>query len=94
MNAPDPAPADLIRPARAAQLLHVHICSLYRWIAAGKLRAWRRAGRRYVVSEADVKALLEPVVPREPAAGVETRAQRAARAAHAEEVLKAAGYKL
>jgi len=61
-------PADLIGLAEAAQLLpsrkpgrKLHVTSLYRWIADGKLRGWRIGGH-YFVSRADVLALPELAV--------------------------------
>lgn len=54
-------PPDLISPRAAAMLMKVHIATMFRWILKGKLRSWRRAGTRYMVSQADVMDLFEPV---------------------------------
>jgi excisionase family DNA binding protein len=42
-----------------AEMLRVHERTIYRWIAGGRLRAYR-AGAKWRVSEIDLKAFLEP----------------------------------
>jgi excisionase family DNA binding protein len=54
-------PTDLVPLGRAATQLHVNRSTVYRWVLGGKLRSWRRAGTRYLVSLADVRELLQPV---------------------------------
>jgi excisionase family DNA binding protein len=56
-------PADLVTPRDVARLLKVHVSTVYRWIFDGKLASYRRAGCRYLVRRADVRAVLEPVRP-------------------------------
>lgn len=65
-------PDDLITPGRAARILRLNVKTVYRWIVGDrkadpptppKIRSWKRAGTRYMVSEADVRALLEPTRP-------------------------------
>lgn len=92
-------PDDLVSPRKACEILSVNISTLYRWILAGKLRSWRRAGTRYRVSLADVRALLEPVMPRPRPTREElglpaSKRALAARARHTQEVLRRAGYKI
>lgn len=57
-------PKDLISPGKACKLLQVSVRTVNRWIASGRLRAWRLRGskRRRRVSEAEVRRLGE-VVP-------------------------------
>ncbi len=57
----DEIPEDLIRPSQAAKLVGCHMATVCRWVMTGKLRGWKLAGRRYLVSRADVQAMLEPV---------------------------------
>ncbi len=52
---PLPLPADLINVSAAARLLGTHCSCIYRWIASGKLPAWRIGGR-YKLSRAEVVA--------------------------------------
>lgn len=54
-------PDDLITPKAAAKLVNVHISSVYRWVLSGKLKGYRRAGSRYLVSRADVLGMIQPV---------------------------------
>jgi excisionase family DNA binding protein len=64
-NDPDagPLPEDLLTPAQVARLLKVHISTVYRWCLSGRLPSYRRAGSRFLICRADVRALLEPVRP-------------------------------
>jgi excisionase family DNA binding protein len=88
-------PDDLISPTKAAQILKVHVASVYRWILAGRLRAWTRASTRHLVSEADVRALLQPAVPRpRPPVVVQPSQAAEAQRRRTEEVLRAAGYRV
>lgn len=50
-------PGDLIPPKRAAEILRVHRGTLYRWIHAGRLAAYRLRGR-YLVSRSEAERLL------------------------------------
>lgn len=90
-------PDDLVRPSKAAQILKVHIATVYRLIGRGIFRAWRGPSRRLLVSEAEVRAQLVPVVPRQPpdplGIGTSERA-RAAQQARTEDVLRQAGFRL
>lgn len=54
-------PSDLITAAKAAEVLAVHVATVYRLVRSGKLRAWKRVGGRVRVSRAEVQALLVPV---------------------------------
>jgi excisionase family DNA binding protein len=58
-------PDDLITPTEAAQLLHVHLATVYRWIDQGRLPTWRVGGcvghrGRRRVRRSDVLALIRP----------------------------------
>jgi hypothetical protein len=81
-------PTDLIGMKEAAKAAHCHIASIHRWRLAGKLRAWRRAGR-YFVSRAELLALFEESGPRPKIKAVPRRS--AAEAAHTLAVLKKHG---
>jgi excisionase family DNA binding protein len=74
-------PGDLVTTSRAATILKVSVHTVLRWILAGRLRAWKVAGR-YRVSEADARAMLRPVLvaaePRERTAGERKAAAGAA----------------
>ena len=54
-------PADLTTPKMAARLIGAHVSLIYRAIQDGRLRAYRRAGSRYLVSRADVVGLVVEV---------------------------------
>lgn len=72
-------PTDLLTPREAARLVKAHLSTVHRWIHTGKLRAYRRGPHRYLVSQADLEALLRPVtdiLPPSPAA--QNRAHEAA----------------
>jgi len=53
-------PDDLITPLQAAQLLGVHLATIYRYILDGRLPAWRLAGTRFKLSRVQVLGLLQP----------------------------------
>jgi excisionase family DNA binding protein len=56
-------PADLITVAQASKLLNnTHRATIRRWILRGKLRAYTLGGTRWVVSRADVLAMIQPHV--------------------------------
>jgi hypothetical protein len=57
-------PDDLIEMRQAARAAKCHLATAYRWILSGRLRSWKRAGRRFV-SRAELLALFVPVPPRE-----------------------------
>lgn len=59
-------PSDLIEPKEAAKLIRRHISCIYRLIARGRLKAYKIAGARYVLSKADVAKLIEVVWRRQP----------------------------
>lgn len=59
----DTIPGDLIDTKAAARLIHnAHIATIRRWIQTGKLKAYRLAGRRFLVSKAEVLQLIQPHV--------------------------------
>jgi excisionase family DNA binding protein len=84
-------PSDLITTMQAAKIAKVSACSLYRWIVSGKLRAWRLIGRLRV-SEAEVRALLQPVEPKQRPQWAETIRQKRRREKQTEAVLRAGGW--
>ena len=57
-------PHDLIAPKDAARIAGCHVSTLLRWILHGRLRGYRKAGSRYLVSRADVEGVIAEVVPR------------------------------
>lgn len=76
-NPPQPAanepPDDLVTPTRAAQILRLHVSSIYRWIFQRKVRSWTRGQTRRLVSEAEIRAQVQrfippPLPPRRPSA--------------------------
>ncbi len=48
-------------PKQVAMKLQVHLATVHRWIASGKLKAYKRCGSRYLIAEEDMMAALEPV---------------------------------
>jgi hypothetical protein len=56
-------PTDLVSASKAAKLCDVHVSSVYRWILAGKLPAWKRANGRVFVRMVDLRALFVPQQP-------------------------------
>src|SRR5262249_36057706 len=92
--APD-VPDDLITVNAACQLIPgtregrpLHVATFYRWITAGRVRAWR-VNRRWCVSRAEVLAMFEPNAVRPE---LETRAAQQRRQREAERQLRAAGW--
>jgi excisionase family DNA binding protein len=83
-------PEDLVPLGKAATALHVNRSTIYRWVLGGKLRSWRRAGTRYLVSLADVRELLKPVEHRrrDVSAQGETERQAEARKRRTDETLR------
>ncbi len=57
-------PDDLINPTQASLIAHCSQCTLWRWIRLGTLRAWRIGTGRLLVSESEVKAMIQPVLVR------------------------------
>jgi hypothetical protein len=55
-------PDDLIEMRAAARAAKCHLATAYRWVLSGRLRSWKRAGRRFV-SRAELLALFIPVPP-------------------------------
>jgi excisionase family DNA binding protein len=53
-------PEDLVSPREAAKILKLHLASVYRMIADGRLPAWRRGGMRFFVSRAAVLGVFLP----------------------------------
>lgn len=86
---PPPPPDDLIVPLAASKLIRSHVATIYRLIHSGELRAYKR-GARYLVSRADVLALLQPV---QPAAKIDVYEEERISAATTER-LRALGYKI
>jgi excisionase family DNA binding protein len=87
-------PEDLITPRAAAKILRAHVGTIYRWILSGKLPAWRRAGARYLVSRADVEALLAPVRPAAKRPPLPSQRAQEARHRQAVESLRKAGFRI
>lgn len=57
-------PNDLVDTRTAARIAGVHVSSVYRWVLSGRLRGWKRAGARYLISRADLAGMLREVRPR------------------------------
>lgn len=59
---------DLVPPKKAAQILRVHLSTVYRWVRRGQLPAYR-CRSRYLVSRSEAERLaaeldaVTPVVP-------------------------------
>jgi predicted site-specific integrase-resolvase len=70
----------------------MNLATLYRWILAGRVRAWRKPTSRYLVSRSEVLALLEPVDVELPARRPPAQARNAS---HEEAVkyLRSQGFK-
>lgn len=67
MNIDELIPSDLITIKQAARLVNnTHRCTIRRWILKGKLKAYKLAGSRYLVSRADVMNLIQPHVNHAP----------------------------
>jgi excisionase family DNA binding protein len=67
-------PADAISAKVAARILGCHPSTVYRLVASGQLPSWSRHGSRlFIVSRADVEALIERV--REPVQDSQTSPQ-------------------
>jgi excisionase family DNA binding protein len=84
----DHLPDDLVTIPVAAGRLRVDPSTVHRWIGKGKLRAWRRAGTRRLVSMREVLGLIQPVAKE--VARVDGRARKR-RARQTQEVLRWAG---
>lgn len=54
-------PTDLITPKAAAKIVKSHVATIHRWLRQGKLKGYRLAGFRFLISEAEVRACLSPV---------------------------------
>lgn len=64
----DEIPCDLITIKKAARLIgNAHSATIRRWIFSGKLKAYRLAGCRFLVSQADVLNLIQPFAKHKPA---------------------------
>lgn len=82
-------PDDLILVAEAARRLGVHVNAIHRCISDGKIRGWKKIGRR-AVSAADLGLLVTPIPARgERAAGPRPRPRAAVKAR-----LRARGHKV
>lgn len=66
MPVPVQVPSDLVTPKSAAKILCCSLGTIYRLVHRGQLRAWCRGGCRYLVSDAAVRAILQPVQPAVP----------------------------
>lgn len=62
-NAPEPIPGDLITTLEARRLARCNLVTLYRWCESGRLRYWKRCGRRFV-SRSEVLALFQEGQPK------------------------------
>jgi hypothetical protein len=60
----DALPDDLIDLKEARRLMKCHLVTLYRWCETGRLRWWKRVGRRFV-SRAECLALFTAGEPKE-----------------------------
>lgn len=84
-------PGDLISVREAARLVNnCHVGAIRRWILSGKLRGYKLAGYRYLVSRADVLNLIQPHVKHEPELPP-TRREMTARQKHVEAHLRELG---
>lgn len=61
---PSPVPPDAILLSEAADLLGLAVCSVWRRLRDGSVRAWRVGNGRWRVSRAEVLALIEMNSPR------------------------------
>jgi len=52
-----------VTPKQIATRMQVHLATVHRWIATGKLKAFKRNGSRYLILESDVEQMLNPVQP-------------------------------
>jgi excisionase family DNA binding protein len=84
-------PPDLISTSEAAKLAKVSLWSLYRWVAAGLIPAWRRGGRIFISKE-DALGTFKRIVPARPAV-LSAREQRLRREA-TEQRLRELGVKV
>lgn len=58
---PKNLPSDLITVKEAARLAHnTHQSTIRRWVLSGKMPGYRLAGRKFLVSRADVLAMIQP----------------------------------
>jgi excisionase family DNA binding protein len=87
---PLPPPGEQIGVSAAASKLGVHVSAVYRWIASGRLRAWRVVGR-WRLTAADVAALVERTGGRKEGAAGPARPAVPSRA-EAERLLSERGY--
>jgi excisionase family DNA binding protein len=83
---PSPIPPDAILLSEAAELLGLAVCSVWRRLRDGSVRAWRVGNGRWRVSRAEVLALVTMNAPAPEALG---RAELAARAEETDRVLRA-----
>lgn len=98
----EPRSEELLTPNRAARLLSLSVCTVYRWLLAGRLRGLRLGqqgpGRkpRWRVRRADVEAMLHAQAPEESPASAAPSfvSRRQARVNHQAAVrrLRAAGF--
>lgn len=91
MDALDTIPSDLISVRQAAKLVNnTHRGTVRRWILRGKLKAYRLAGSRYLVSRADVLNLIQPHINHVPDLPP-TRREMTARDRETNRILREAG---
>lgn len=85
-------PDDLITVKEAARLVHnTHTATIRRWVLNGKLQGYTLAGTRWLVSRADVLALIQPLTKPRKAPAIESPRQRGRRERDTDRVLRAAG---
>lgn len=86
-------PDDLITSTVAAKLALCQVVAVHRWVQAGRIRGWKRAGRLFV-SEAEVRGLFKPVTCSKDshAARLQASHNRAVSRALAERSLRDAGW--
>jgi excisionase family DNA binding protein len=85
---PSPIPPDAVTVGQAAELLHCAPCSVWRRIKAGVVRGWRVGWGKWLLSRAEVLALVQCNSPRPE---VQERADARARLAEVDEILRREG---
>lgn len=58
-----PEPGRLVTTRHAAEVCGVHVNTIRKWIAEGRLRAYRVGPQQMRVDRDDLAALIVPVVP-------------------------------
>ena len=90
-------PSDAVTPTQAAKELDASVSSIYRVLHAGKIRSWRKAGFRYLISLGEVKAYFSPVrveISKEITDKPRTRGEELAVSEAAKQQLREQGWKV